>query len=79
MLVLVTKANNDYWYKIEEYNTIEELYEMILKRKHSIIIREQKYYTKLEDFDFWEGMKKEDIPKIINTKLHIEIYNSYVE
>ena len=79
MTVLVTKANSDYWYKIEEYNTIEELYEMILKRKHPVIIREQKYYTEPEDFDFWEGMKKEDIPKIINTKLHIEIYNSYIE
>lgn len=78
MTALVTKANSDYWYKIEEYNTVEELYEMIIKRKHSIIISKNTFNNP-KILDFWEGMKKEDIPKIINSKLHIEIYNSYIE
>lgn len=79
MTVLITKANSDYWYKVENYNTLEELYNMIIKRKCPIIIRRNVFYTEPKDFDFWEGMKEEDIPKICKAKLHIEIYNGYVE
>ena len=31
------------------------------------------------DFDFWEGFKKEDIPKAISAKYHVTIYDDYVE
>ena len=78
MKVLVTKANSEFWYKIEKYNNINELYKMITKRHHAIVI-DKNEYTDIEDFDFWEGMKKEDIPIIMNIKLHIEIYNDYRE
>ena len=78
MKVLVTKANSEFWYKIEKYNTLNELYKMITKRHHAIVI-DKNEYTDIEDFDFWEGMKKEDIPIIMNIKLHIEIYNDYRE
>ncbi len=77
MTVLVTKANSDYWYKIEEYSTIEELYEMMLKRKHSILLSEN-IYNRYDKFEFWDGMKEEDIYRIMNTKLHITIVNDYI-
>ena len=78
MTVLVTKANSDYWYKIRVFNTIEDIQRFIKECKHAIII-EKNSYTNDEIFDFWDGMKKEDIPVIKECPLHITIYNDYVE
>lgn len=78
MKVLVTKANSDYWYKIKEFNTMEDIQDFIKECHHSIII-EKNSYTYDHAFDFWDGMKAEDIPIIKKCSLHLTIYNSYVE
>ena len=78
MTVLVTKANSDYWYRIKVINTMEDIQRFIKECKHSIII-EKNSYTDDAIFDFWDGMKVEDIPIIKECPLHITIYNGYVE
>jgi len=78
MKVLVTKANSDYWYKIKVINTMEDILRFINDCKHAIVI-EKNSYTNKEIFNFWDGMKKEDIPIIMECELHIIIYNSYLE
>ena len=78
MTVLVTKANSDYWYKIREFSTIEDIQQFIKKCRCKIII-ERNTYTHDSIFEFWDGMKAEDIPIIKQCPLHITIYNNYVE
>ena len=78
MTVLVTKASDDYWYKIKEFHTMEDIQKLIKECHHSIII-EKNSYTNDEIFEFWDGMKTEDIPIIKQCPLHITIYNNYVE
>lgn len=78
MKVLVTKANSDYWYKIRVFNTMEDIQRFIKECRHKIIIR-QNGYTDDGDFEFWDGMKTEDIPIIKQCPLHITIYNDYIE
>lgn len=78
MTVLVTKANSDYWYKVRVFNTMEDIQRFIKECRHRIII-ERNTYTDDEDFEFWDGMKAEDIPTIKQCPLHITIYNGYVE
>jgi hypothetical protein len=78
MTVLVTKANSDYWYKIRTVNTMEDIQRFIKKYGYGIIIKKN-IYTDDEDFEFWDGMKTEDIPIIKQCPLHITIYNDYVE
>jgi hypothetical protein len=78
MTVLVTKANSDYWYRIRVLNTMEDLQRFIKECHHDVIV-ETNSYTKDYNFDFWDGMKAEDIPVIKNCPLHLTIYNDYVE
>lgn len=78
MTILVTKANSDYWYKIKVFNTMEDIQKFIKECGCGIIIK-RNLYTDDEDFDFWNGMKAEDIPIIKKCPLHITIYNDYVE
>jgi hypothetical protein len=78
MMVLVTKANSDYWYEIKEFNTMKDIQRFIEKCRCGIII-EKNTYTRNSDFEFWDGMKIEDIPIIKRCSLHITIYNGYVE
>ena len=78
MKAFVTKANSDYWYKIKVFNTIEDIQQFIKKCRCEIIIGKNEY-TDDSAFDFWVGMKNEDIPIIKQCPLHITIYNTYVE
>ena len=78
MKVLVTKANSDYWYKIRVFNTMEDIQRFIKECRHKIIIRENGC-TDDKIFEFWDGMKAEDIPIIKQCPLHITIYNDYIE
>lgn len=78
MTVLVTKANSDYWYKIREFNTMEDIQSFIEKCRCGIII-EKNLYTHDSNFEFWNNMKTEDISIIKSCPLHITIYNDYVE
>lgn len=77
MLALITKASEDYWYEIKEVNTIEELFKI-----YPSTIVEKNEYKDWKDFtflNFWDGIKKEDIPLIRKAECHITIYNDYVE
>ena len=78
MTVLVTKANSDYWYKVRVFNTMEDIQRFIKECRRGIIIK-RNTYTYDKDFEFWDGMKAEDIPTIKRCPLHITIYNDYVE
>ena len=77
MLALITKANDDYWYELKEINTIKELFDIY----HSLIVEgnEYKNWKDYELLNFWDGIKKEDIPLIKKAECHITIYNGYVE
>ena len=78
MTVLVTKANSDYWYKVRVFNTMEAIQRFIKECRRGIIVK-RNTYTDDKDFEFWDGMKAEDIPTIKRCPLHITIYNDYVE
>lgn len=78
MTVLVTKASDDYWYRIRNFNTMEDIQRFIEECKCGIII-ERNHYTDDAIFEYWDDMKAEDIPTIKCCPLHITIYNSYVE
>ena len=78
MTVLVTKASDDYWYRIRNFNTMEDIQQFIKECICGIII-ERNHYTDDRIFEFWDDMKAEDIPTIKRCPLHITIYNSYVE
>jgi len=73
MLVLVTKASDDYWYEFKEVNTIEDL----LKIDDSIIIKPN-YYNK-DVVQYWDGFKEEDISKLEKAKVNVIIYDDYIE
>lgn len=77
MLAIITKANDDYWYELKEINTIKELFDIY----HSVIVEGNEYkdWKDYEFLDFWDGIKKEDIPLIKKAECHITIYNGYVE
>jgi hypothetical protein len=72
------KADSDYWYEIRVFNTMKDLQHFIEECGHGLIIYKNGY-TNDEFFEFWEGMKAEDIPIIKQCPLHITIYNDYVE
>lgn len=74
MLVFVTKASEDYWYNFKEINTLDEL----MKIHHAVIVEENDF-TNPDYFKYWDGFKKEDIPKAISAKYHVTIYDSWVE
>lgn len=78
MTVIVTKANSDYWYRIRVFTTMEDIQRFLKECRHAIII-EENTYTDDVIFEFWDGMKAEDIPVIKECPLHITIYNDYVE
>jgi hypothetical protein len=74
MTLLVTKASDDYWYEIISCETITDLME-----KYDKVVIEKNTYTNKEDFDFWDGMKKEDIPIIMKCKYEVTIYDYWIE
>lgn len=73
MLAIITKANDDFWYEFKEVDTIEDLL-----RIYPTLIIEPNFYTK-NIAEFWDGFLEEDIEKLERTKIHITIYNDYVE
>ena len=78
MTVLVTKANSDYWYRIRVFTTMEDIQRFIKECRCRIIIG-RNTYTDDAIFEYWDGMKAEDIPIIKQCPLHITIYNDYIE
>ena len=57
---------------------MEDIQRFIKECKHAIIIEKNPYISD-EDFEFWDGMKPDDIPIIKECPLHITIYNDYIE
>jgi len=78
MKVFVTKADSDFWYDIKTFDTMEDLQKFIKKCHHSVVVGINRY-TEIEDFKFWDGMKKKDMPIIIECPLHVTIYNDYMD
>lgn len=79
MTVLVTKGHGNYWYKIKEFNTMEDIQQFIKKCRCTITIGKNPY-TDDDDFKFWDGMKIEDIPIIKCCPLIITFFSDdYVE
>ena len=73
MLVLITQASDDYWYDFKEVNTLEE----VLKIAPEVVIQTNQYTE--DEVEFWEGFKKEDIPKLKQAKINIMIYDDWIE
>ena len=74
MLVFVRKASNEYWYDFKEVNTLDDL----MKIYYAVIVEENDF-TNPDYFKFWDGFKKEDIPKAISAKYCVTIYDSWIE
>ena len=73
MLAIITKASDDYWYTFKEIKKIED----VLKIYHKVII--DKNYYSVNDIPYWEGFKKEDAPLLKQAKIHIIIYDTWIE
>ena len=69
----MTKANDDYWYEFKTINTLEEVLQLAPR-----VVIEKNLYTE-DEVEFWEGFKKEDIPKLKQAKINIIIYNDWIE
>ena len=76
MKVLVTKANDDYWHKVVDVKTIED----VMKLYHRVII-EKNYYTSADEIlAYWEGVNdRAEAYEMANCKYEVTIYNGYVE
>ena len=83
MEFLVTKASDDYWYKFEEYDTIDELIQSMEKRDTSYIIRKNfDYKTDPKEIKtYWDGMGMtlKDAKKISKLKYNLLIYDDWIE
>ena len=77
-LAYVTKVSAEGWYKIVNLNSIKTIFRLV-DEYDEIIIEEDWFHTDEESFEFWDIVKKEDIPKIIEAKYHITIYDDYIE
>jgi hypothetical protein len=77
MLAIITKASSDYWYSFKEVKTVED----ILKIYEKVVIQKNpfKKNDKYWDIKYWEGFKKEDIPKLKKAEINIIIYDDYIE
>lgn len=73
MLAIITKASSDYWYKFKNIDNAEDL----LQFKHPVIVDSNRYTKDIAKY--WDGFKKEDIPLLEQAKLHVKIYDDYIE
>lgn len=81
MTILVKKANNDFWYKIKEFNTLEDLMHYKDYCRHDIILSKNFLYGKsIEKIMLYnEKITLEDAKIISEIQYKICIYNSYIE
>ena len=82
MLVLMTKASNDYWYEFKEVSSLDDLSKE-MEEYDGVVIKLNGYYNNLpyleENLEYWEGFNKEDIPRMISAKYTVIIYDDYIE
>ena len=77
MLALITKANDNYWYEFKKMKNIKDLFEL-----YPIVIVERngfQNWTENELLTDWDGFKRKDVPLMNKAKVHVTIYNDYVE
>lgn len=77
MLALITKANDSYWYEFKKMKSIKDLFKL-----YPVVIVETNDYqnwTEDELLTSWDGFKRKDIPLMNKAKIHVTIYNDYVE
>ena len=72
MLVVITKASDDYWYQFKKIKTIKDLLN-IYKR---CMIEPNPFDE--DDVEFWEGFKSKDIPKLKKAKFRVLIVDDYI-
>lgn len=73
MKIIITKANSDHWYQIKEIKTLNDLFAIY----PNLVIEPNPYDER--DVEFWDGFKEKDIPKLEKIKIHVIIYNDYIE
>lgn len=82
MLVLMTKASNDYWYEFKEVSSLNDLSKE-MEEYEGVVVKLNVYYNNLpyleENLEYWEGFNKEDIPRMISAKYTVIIYDDYIE
>lgn len=81
MLVLVTKASDDEWYEILNFDTMEDVQRFVEKCRRAIVVKKN-HYSLISDDDivrFWNGLNVKDVPTIKQCPLHIMIYDDYIE
>jgi len=82
MLVLMTKASNDYWYEFKEVSSLDDLSKE-MEEYDGVVIKLNGYYNNLpyleENLEYWEGFNKKDIPRMISAKYTVIIYDDYIE
>lgn len=77
MLALITKANDSYWYEFKKMKSIKDLFKL-----YPIVIVETndfQNWTEDELLNCWDGFEKKDVPLMNKAKVHVTIYNDYVE
>ena len=81
MEFLVTKASEDYWYRIEKYDTIDELIQSMEKIDTSYVIEDNFHYKEnpKEIKECWHKMTLKDAEKISKLKYNILIYDYWIE
>jgi hypothetical protein len=82
MLVLMTKASDDYWYEFKEISSLDDLSKE-MEEYGGVVIKLNGYYNDLpyleENLEYWEGFNKEDISKMLSAKYTVIIYDDYIE
>ncbi len=73
MLAIITKASSDYYYRFKNINSVED----ILSIYPSVII-EKNTFTR-DEVEYWDGFNPKDIPNLEKAKIHIRIYDDYIE
>lgn len=76
---LVNKANSDTWFKLECYDTIEELLDKMNERHTSYLIKRNHWHNPKALVESWDGMDEDTAREITKIKYRIVILNGYIE
>jgi len=73
MLAIITKASDDYWYTFKEIKEVDDIISI-----HPSLVIEPNDFS-VNEVEFWDGFREEDVPLLENASVHIIIYDSYIE
>ena len=75
MNVLVTKASSDYWYRVINVETLDD----VMKIYPEVIIRKNDYSAD-DILKFWDGVKdKAEANRMADCKYTVTMYDDYIE